>query len=105
MPHTYKFADPTHETVERVTDGARFSWPRDVNPGNIEWHGKGSMRDLVAQWLADNGPRRTEPYQFKVEGKALAVLSAALGENDARRAIEVLHEAHLCVVDLPTPCR
>jgi hypothetical protein len=99
--HSYRFADPGHEVVER-DDGRCVPWPKGVNPGNISVPG---FQRLVEEFLGDNAFRRIEPYRFKVEGRALTVLTAALGEDAAAEAIEALQEARLMIVDLPTPCR
>jgi hypothetical protein len=99
MPHSYKFANPEHTTVQR-DDGASFVWPEGVNIGNVHSHGR-----IAEQFRLDDGPHKTAPYKPEVSPKALAVLVTALGEDDAARVSKALLAAGYQIVKTPRPCR
>jgi hypothetical protein len=101
MPHSYKFANAEHTVVVR-DDGVTLRWPAGMSVANID----GGR--IAEEYRLDDGPRRTQPYQLSlsdVPPKALVVLAAVLGEDDAKQAIEALHESRLQIVEMPRPCR
>jgi hypothetical protein len=108
---SWRFSDPGHETVERIEDGATFRWPPGMAISNVHVSEPRSGKDfpppirIVEAFCRDDGPRRIQPYRLKVEGRALAVLAAVLGEDGGKQAIEALHGARLQIVETPRPCR
>jgi hypothetical protein len=107
--HFYRFADPAHEIVQR-DDGRSFHWPRGESISNVKDARlpQGSTDDdrIVECYRRDGGPNITAPYKPE-PGRALTVLAAALGGDDAVAADAVarLWAAGYVIMDRPRPCR